>query len=141
MDPITAFSLACGVFEIVNFSGEVVKKCRELYRDGSLSENEDVERMATHLTRLRTELSLPSERGRDELWDLGAKCSETARDLITELQELKATGPHRRRKAFGKTIRTMWKKNAIDDIQRRLDQYRNLLDSRILTDLRYVEFT
>lgn len=50
MDPLTAFSLACGVIQIVDFGTKVVQQCRELYKDGSLSEYVDVEEMAKHLT-------------------------------------------------------------------------------------------
>lgn len=39
MDPITAFSLACGVIQVVDFSLNVVGKCREIYRDGTTTEH------------------------------------------------------------------------------------------------------
>lgn len=39
MDPFTAFSLACGVIQVVDFSTKLVGKCREVYRDGTSTEN------------------------------------------------------------------------------------------------------
>ncbi len=39
MDPLTAFSLACGVIQVVDFSLNVVGKCREVYRDGTSTEH------------------------------------------------------------------------------------------------------
>ncbi len=138
MDPLSAFSLACGVIQVVDFSTKVVKRLRELYKDGSLSQNEEAEEMATQLTQLQTNLNLPNHRdqAQDELLKLGEKCSATAKDLVTELQKLKISGPHRKGQAFQKTIKTIWKKTAIDDIQKRLDDYRKLLDHRVLIDIR-----
>jgi len=138
VDPLTAFSLACGIIQVVDFSTKAVKKCRELYKDGSLSENEDVEEMATHLTGLRTRLILPSQSNEDELLDLGEKCSDTAQALIVELQTLKVNGPYKKRQVIRKSIKALWKKGAIDESQKRLDDYRKLLDSRVLIDLRCV---
>ena len=138
MDPLSAFSLACGVIQVVDFSTEVVKKARELYKDGNLSQNKEAEEMAIQLTQLRSSLKLPTHRDRDdtELLKLGEKCSDTAKDLVTEIQKLKVSGPHKKRQVLGKTIKTIWKKTAIDEIQKRLDNYRNLLDHRVLIDLR-----
>ena len=138
MDPLSAFSLACGVIQVVNFSTKVVQKLREFHKDGSLSQNKEAEEMATQLTQLQTSLSLPNHRdqAQDELLKLGEKCSATAKDLVTELQKLKISGPHRKRQVIQKTIKTIWKKTAIDDIQKRLDDYRKLLDHRVLIDLR-----
>lgn len=95
MDPLTTFSLACGVIQIVAFRTKV----------------------------LRTNLYLPSQPNHDELLDLGTKCSKTALELIRELQNLKETGPQRKREVLRKTMKTIWKKGAIDDIQKRLEGY------------------
>lgn len=61
MDPLTAFSFVWGIIQVVAFGTKVVKKCREVYKDGSLLETEDIEEMAKHLTDLRTGLVLPSQ--------------------------------------------------------------------------------
>ena len=94
--------------------------------------------MAQQLTQLRTSLNLPNhqDRDQDELLKLGEKCSAIAKDLITELQTLKVGGPHRKRQAIEKTIKSIWKKTAIDAIQKRLDDCRKVLDHRVLIDLR-----
>ena len=138
MDPITAFSLVCGIIQLVDFSSEVMKKCRELYKDGASSENKDLEEMATHLTSLCTNLDLTTQEDMEELLDLGSKCSQTAQELAAALQKLKVDGPQRKRQVFGKAIKAIGMKNALKDIQKRLGDYQKLLDSRILVDLRFV---
>lgn len=136
MDPLTAFSLACGVIQVVDFSTKVVEKCRQLYKDGALSQNMEAEEMATQLTQLRVDLELPKHRDQDELLRLGEKCSAIAEDLLKELQKVKYSGPRRKREVLGKTIKAIWKKSAIEDIQKRLDDCREILNHRVLIDLR-----
>lgn len=138
MDPFNAFSLACGVIQIVDFSIKVAKKCHELYKDGASSENEEVEDMVKHLTDLHKNLDLTDQDGLDELTDLGLKCSKTAKELIAELQKLKVNRPHRKREVISKTLRGMRKRGTIEEIQKRLGDYRRVLDCRILVDLRFV---
>ena len=140
MDPCTALSLFCNIVQVVDFSTKVVKKCRELYKNGVSSENQEIEEMAKHLTDLHTNLDLTDRGGIDDLLDLGSKCSQTAQELIAEVRELSVNGPHRKRQIVGKTIKAIWKRSAIEDIQKRLENYRKLLDSRILVDLRFAHY-
>lgn len=140
MDPLTAFSLVSGVFQVVDFSTKVVKKCHELYKDGVSSENQEVEEMAKHLTDLHTNLDLRDRGGMDDLLDLGSKCSQTAQKLIAEVRTFNVNGPHRKRQAVGKTIKAIWRKIAMDEIQKRLEDHQKLLDSSILVDLRFVHY-
>lgn len=138
MDPFSAFSLACGIIQIIDFSTEVAKKCRDLYKDGASSENAGVEEMAKHLTHLRTDLDLTERNSPDELLELGSKCSATAQEIIVELQKLKVNEPNRKRKVVGKALKIMLRKGAIEDIRKRLADYQKVLDSRLLVDLRCV---
>ena len=43
MDPVTAFSLAVGVLQVIDFSFKALNTCREVYKDGSLAGNRDTE--------------------------------------------------------------------------------------------------
>ena len=138
MDPITVLSLVCGVIQIVDTSMEVAKKCRELYKDGASSEDREIENMAKHLTDLYGDLDPRAQDGPRELQDLCSKCSNTAQQLCTEVKKLKVNGPHRKREVVFKTIKAMWKRSAIEDIQKQLGCYQRILDSKILVDLRSV---
>lgn len=59
MDPLTAFSLACGVIQVVDFSIKVLAKCKEIHDHGALSEHQEVEEITKHLADLRTDISPP----------------------------------------------------------------------------------
>ena len=149
MDPLTAFSLTCGVIQVVDFSTKIVAKCREIYKDGASSEYKEIESTTRHLTDLTTGLRLPNTaqssgsapqlyHDEQELLKLAQQCSGTATELINELKKLSIQGRHRKRDALRKAVKGAWKHSAIEDIQRRLEQYRRTLDTRILMNLRFV---
>ena len=149
MDPLTAFSLTCGVIQVVDFSTKIVVKCRQIYKDGATSENKEIETMAEYLTGLATDLKLPSltenpgsadqlYHDNQELLQLAVQCSETATELVNEIQKLSIQGRQRKRDAFRMTVKVVWKKDVTKNIQKRLEGYRQTLDTRILINLRSV---
>ena len=146
MEAIAAFSLACNVIQVVHCGIDVVSKCRELWTEGSLSEYEPLEHMANHLTTLRNALDFSLAQGNQNicqgpdqaLLDLAEKCSITAEELSGELQKLKVKGAHRKRQIIRNSAICLWKNSSIEKIQTRLDEYRKILDSRILIDIRSV---
>ena len=146
MDAIAAFSLACNVVQVVHFSMDVVSRCRELYREGSLSKYDHLEHMTNHLIGLRNALDPPTAQGKQiigqyqdqALLDLAEKCSTLATELFGELQKLKINGPPKKRQVIRKSAKSLWKKSSIERLQTRLDEYRKILDSRILIGIRSV---
>jgi len=144
MDPLTAFSLACGVIQVIDFSTKVLSQCREIYKNGSLSENESIESMAEVLTTLRADMQPTTSStgtptaGDKDLIQLSIKCSEMAKELIGELQSLKAGSTGSRWKAVSSTYRSLRKKSTIDRMQRQLEEYRKIMDTKVLADLRLV---
>ena len=145
MDPVSAFSVACGVIQVVDFSTKVVSKTRELYKNGSLSCNEEIENMATRLESLRSDLELPfctTDQSlladENDLLGLADKCSDAAKALIKIVRALKLDRSHSKRQALRKSFKALWKRGDIDEIQERLDRYQRVLDTRILIHLRLV---
>ncbi len=144
MDPLTAFSLACGVIQVIDFSAKVLSQCREIYKNGSLSKNESIESMAEHLITLRADLqpttsSIGTQTAGDkDLVQLSNKCSEMAKELVGELQSLKAGSTSSKWKAVSVTLRNLKKSSTIESMQRQLDGYRKILDTKVLADLSLV---
>ena len=147
MDPLTAFSLVCGVIQVVDFSTKTVAKCVEIYKEGSLPEYRDLEDLTKHLVEARAELDLsdvnqsmrtsatPDEQS---LLEIARQCSTTADQLVQKIDSLKIEGPHKKRQAIRKTVKLLWEKGEMKGIQKRLDGYRSALDTQILINLRYV---
>lgn len=49
MDPVTAFSLAAGVLQVLDLSLKALSKCKEIYKDGSLAQHRDAKTVAEYL--------------------------------------------------------------------------------------------
>ena len=149
MDPLTAFSLACGVIQVIDFSTKTLMKCREIYKEGSLSEYQSLEDMTKHLIGVREELNVsnvsqsagsPMTADNKSLIELSRQCSATADQLVEKLHLLKIQGPRKRRQVILMTVKLLWEKGEIAEIQKRLDGYRKSLDTQILVSLRSVKF-
>ena len=145
MDTPTAFSLACGVIQIVDFSIKTLAKCKQILKEGSFSEHEELKDLTRHLINVRAEIELPeaNQSARvlttldQSLLDVAGQCSRTADQLVQKLESLEIEGPRKRRQAISKTIKSLWEKGEIQGIQQRLDGYRNTLNTQILVSLRY----
>ena len=142
MDPLTTFSVACGVIQVIDFSSKTLMTCREIYKEGSLSDYRSLENLAKHLIDTREKLDTSNDfqitADNQSLIELSEKCSTTADQLVERLQALKIQGPHKRRQAILKTVRLLRERGEIEKIQKRLDQYRISLDTQILVSLRSV---
>jgi hypothetical protein len=145
MDPITAFSVACGVIQVVDFGLQAAKKGREIYRDGSLSQNQHIEYATRNLNQASTSLEqslktlgTTKQHSKDdvELRNLAVDCQEASKDLLSELEGLKLD-PKKpsKRQAVKKGIKSIWKKDRIEELQRKLEGYQKALDTRILIRL------
>ena len=146
MDPVTAFSIACGVIQIVDFSTKVVSKCREVYKHGTTSEHAELRAMAEHLISLQTNnpnVPQATASGQSsfsandkELVAIAQQCSTIAGTLIEELKSLEVNASQSYRQAIKLTVKGIRKKSKIDGLQKQLDKYRQVMDTRLLKDLR-----
>ena len=143
MDPVTAFSLACGVIQVVCFSKELVQMCRALYKQGSLTEHADIVSKAQYLRSLQSklegqrlikEVSAVPQPIDNELQELAQKCSQTANKLIDGIDKLKAP---RKRNAVVKAVKIAFHhQGVLDRLQAQMDGYQRTLDTHIMIDLR-----
>ncbi|KAL8776162.1 MAG: hypothetical protein Q9213_008374 [Squamulea squamosa] len=124
MDPVTAFSLAAGVLQVVDISFKAVKKCHELYKDGSLAEHNETAVVTDALGRATESLNASigksaahlSKDG-SEILDLSTKCSRTAQELLTELQKLKLDQAGGLRQAIAKSVLSIRRKKLLREKQ------------------------
>lgn len=145
MDALTALSLAGNLVQFIDFSSKLLSKGREIYRspDGALRDNLEIEivtadflkvvqRLMTHPaagTMVLVDNTNPAE---FELRQICEMCKSTASELLAKLQEVKATGKHRSWKSFRQALKSVWTKDAVDDIARRLAMFRHQLEFRII---------
>lgn len=144
MDPVTVFSLVCGVIQVVQFSAKVLSTAKDLYEKGSLAEHEDMDFMSERLIKLRSELSTrrdecsntAEEPGQKAILDLAGRCSQTALELHDKLEKLRVANRGSKREAFKKSFKTLWMKKDLEKLGSALDSYQRVLNTNILVKLK-----
>ncbi|KAL8827522.1 MAG: hypothetical protein Q9191_003134 [Dirinaria sp. TL-2023a] len=142
MDPVTAFSLAAGVLQVVDLSVQALSTCKEIYEDGSLAQHRKTEELINYLAetteRLEKSVSHAPTQATSEsraVVDVSRKCSETAAELCSELKKLRLDPQGGLRQSMSKSLRAMQKKKFLTESQEKLDKYQNVLNTRILSKL------
>ena len=143
MDPISALSLACNVIQLVEFSVESVKVCKELYDNGSLDENEKIEKYTADITAANKDLQAALRNCKpgskpSKILQVAQDASATANELKVALNKLKLSksqGVRRLGNAFKSTLKTLITNGTIQRLQKRLELQDAALRSTILKDL------
>lgn len=138
MDPISAVSLAGTVVQLVDFSIKIVSKSSELYRSGSDGpvENQSIDKATKDLTKLNDQLKDSSVSDSD-LLELCKACGDAADELLTALSKVKVDGKGRTWQSFRKALRSIWSKEEIQELEKRLARFRDELNLRLTAGLRY----
>ncbi|OCT46197.1 hypothetical protein CLCR_01046 [Cladophialophora carrionii] len=142
MDPVTALGVACNIVTLVEPGIEAAAVCKELYKRGSLDENNNIERYADGLTAANNELQAvlkPHATTRaSRLQQIAQDASKIAADLKTELNKLKLSksiGNRQTGSAFKTTLKTMFKRGTIDKLLKALEKQESALQSGLLKEL------
>ncbi|KAH9213046.1 hypothetical protein DL95DRAFT_238642, partial [Leptodontidium sp. 2 PMI_412] len=148
IDPFSALSVAACVVQFVDFASKIVSKGRQIYKttDGVLRENAEAETVTIRLQELSkkvkdsiragnaTELiSVDSEEVQNQHIRLQEICKE-----CTELGNLKVPkgSESRKWKSFRHALKSVWSKQALDSMAKRLETLRGELHTHILALVR-----
>ena len=143
MDPISALSLSCNVFQLVEFSIESAKVCKELYDNGSTDENFRIEKHTADITAANKDLQQALRSGKptgkpSRIEQVAQDASVTANELKIVLNQLKlskAQGVRKLGGAFKSTLKALINNGTIKRLQQRLELQDAALRSNILKDL------
>ena len=146
MDPITGTELAASVVQLVTFSLDAVRVCKELYQKGSVSEYSKIDyttgRLASSAQSLQQSLQSSSSHShaltKEErnLLDLARKCEDCAQRLQAELQKLRMKRRTSALETLQKAARAFVKGHTIRKIQEELEKCKSTLETSLLIDLR-----
>ncbi|KAL8940098.1 MAG: hypothetical protein Q9216_003007 [Gyalolechia sp. 2 TL-2023] len=128
MEPLTAFSLAAGVLQVIDFSFRAIKTCREIHKDGSIAEHRETMEIANLLV---STLHSPDDL---EILELSKKCSRVAKGLVSELNKLNLDD-RGLFQVITRSVQTIRRKKYLDEQRDLLERYQSALDSRILKRL------
>jgi hypothetical protein len=149
LDPFSALSLAAALFQFIDFTAKIVSKGNHLFQSASgiLPENESIESAAIRLRDLAGPLQpqTPAVGGYTEDGALKALCGECvniASQLLDQLDKLKVPGNCncRRWKSFRQALKSVWSKDTVDGLNKRLKGLDEQLRTHILLLLRYLAF-
>lgn len=146
MDPVSAFALACGVIQVVQASYGLVTMVKQLYRRGSLEQSDilkdeisQMEGLLATMNARRPNMSAGQAEQQEykELVTLVGKANSTALELLKLLSQFEISGSHKAWQALELSPEIMWKTSTVKNLKKTLDDYRDLLDKRILVTVWY----
>lgn len=145
LDPTSALSLAAAIVQFVDFSSKLVSKGYHIYQsaNGALPENLELEGISRDLSLINVKLranqsSGPMTKDQESLESLSNDCTKMADELLGRLEKLKVTDDtkHRKLKSFRQALKTVWNKQALDEMSSRLKDLRAQLEFHVLLSLK-----
>lgn len=149
MDPITAFSLACNVMQVIEFSQKSIRIFQEIRVEGSAIENQALKENSEYMEQAAADLQqslkdvarskhvqTPNE---IRLRDIANKCTVTANKLQHELKKLERNRSSGMLSSMRTTLRTISKKSTIEEIRVTMARYQDILQTHILVHMRCVQ--
>ncbi|RDL33042.1 uncharacterized protein BP5553_08481 [Venustampulla echinocandica] len=143
MDPLSAVSLAGNLIQFIQLGMQIVGNAKEIYVNGSVAANIDLEDLTKDLRTLTLKLKLPprgytasqtvNEQALNKAYD---HCIEISDDLITHLKNLNGPGHRGKWKSFRQALETSWTKKDVERIASRLSAYRAQMELHLLVSLK-----
>jgi N-terminal domain on NACHT_NTPase and P-loop NTPases len=139
METLALIGLVGNIVQFLEFSGTLISKSAQLYQssNGTLSEAADTETATNLLVLLNSRLEVAAiETGDRTLEGLCASCKTAADELLAALDKVKVKEKQRRWESIRKALRTVWSREKIQELERRLQKFREQLNSHVIVDLR-----
>jgi hypothetical protein len=142
MDPISALSVAAAVVQFVDFAGTLLSSTRTIHKAFSKEAESvsDLRTITNTLQRLNSDIEqsvVGSASSHDkDLLNLCHDCNRTANSLVNALTKLNAQGNSSLWSSFKVALKTVWTQDELDELQKRLDSFRQQISMHILVALR-----
>jgi hypothetical protein len=156
LDPLTALGLAANVVQLISFTGDLLKKGRQISSsvDGQLLDHKALRIITTSLQELTNNLivtaslqehtknSTSSSSGSKltsterQLQQICTGCSEASTSLLEALQTLHMQEKRGVWRSFRQALNCIWSEDKINALSARLEQYRRQIDTTLLVSLR-----
>lgn len=151
LDPLTALGLAGNLIQVIQFSYDIVSEGNKIYHNASgvLTQNKAIEEVSSDLASLTESLKTKQDEWRVahgrtpldleelRLRNLCDRCVEVAFELQIQLNKLKAKeGRAKRLRSYKQAIIAVWRKDEVEELERRLERYQKELDTRVLIGIR-----
>ena len=128
MDPVAALGLAGNIVQFVDFSCKILHDSKILYGSstGVSADNDIINSIASDIIDLDNALTAPSEAGAipNSARSLASACKTVAAELLKVLEKIRVEGSNRRWKSFVQALRSVWKKEQIEELVKRMERLR-----------------
>ncbi|KAF2491866.1 hypothetical protein BU16DRAFT_542947 [Lophium mytilinum] len=143
MEPFSALAVATGVVTFVEFSSKLISGSRKLYRstDGRTDEHDDLRHITQTLSAQSQELQRlqATDSTSQQSHDLRTLCQDAQRvaaELIQVLDSIQLEQEGTRWQSCLSALKSRWKEDHIEELQRRIDGFRQQLTLNIVVILR-----
>jgi hypothetical protein len=149
MDPLSALSIAAAVVQFVQFGCSLVSKAHQYHEStsGNLPEHIECESATTRILELTQRIQSsaskvifePDEKAIDAIC---LNCADISKELLVHLNKLQLQPgiKERKWKSFRQALKTIWLKEDMEVIEKRLLTCQRELDSHLIANTWY-EFT
>ncbi|KAJ9611389.1 hypothetical protein H2200_004573 [Cladophialophora chaetospira] len=146
LDPLSALAVGASVVQFLKFSGKLISKATELYKGSSKSliEVQELHDVSQRLVQLNSDLLATRGRLRSKvkqktlppseqaLEHVSLECTQIATEFEGTLQKLLASTQKDAWKSCRQAFKSIWNKDGLEAIQRRLGQQREQLVIHLL---------
>ena len=146
MEAFSALSLASAVIQFVDFGASLLGESHEIHQSavGASKDHVAMEEIYENLSRLIDKLAVSSQmigyecsKEDEALAVLATSCRGVAHEFLAIVQKLKVQGDsHRKWKSFLQALRTVWKKQDIKTLRKRLDGFSSQLTVQLAAIIR-----
>ncbi|KAH6971068.1 hypothetical protein BKA56DRAFT_661025 [Ilyonectria sp. MPI-CAGE-AT-0026] len=146
MDPLTSLGLAANLLQFVEFATKLVGKASDIHKsaEGILPENSELWDITTRLQGLtqainrRSEGPLSNQNGAETraLQEVCDECNKVALELNARFSKLATNGRMSRFKSYRQALKSVWNKEAIDALFKRLERFRGEINTYLLSAIR-----
>jgi len=147
LDPFTSLGLAGNIVQFVDFSRKLISESYQLYKSatGTLPENHELAMIAETLGELSSKLTSSSlsdvrpiqlSQHEKNLQMIGISCKSVAEELRATVEDLRVKGKYNKWQSFRQALRSVWKKDKIQALEKRLDSFRQELTVHLVAILR-----
>ncbi|KAI9935071.1 hypothetical protein MW887_000692 [Aspergillus wentii] len=141
LDPMTALSVATSVVQFVDFGTKLISKSREIYKsaDGVLADHAEQAAVSSKLADLTRRLSTFADgyetklsSAEKALQEVALDCLQVANEFGCAIDQLMVNGKHRKWKSLRQALKSVWKKEEMEERLVRLDRLRQLVIVHLL---------
>jgi hypothetical protein len=139
-------SVAANIIQVIDATSRLISNSIQIHRsqDGQAVERRELEQVTGSLAEdvRNMQRSLKDSRKRDGLTDaekeqnkIGQQCEDIANELLMVLQRLKYKGTKSPLRSVRQALLSAWNDDKIQELEHRLDRYRQQMITTVLTSL------